>query len=107
MTDIVEIQEGDQHPVRIRLVDADGDAISPTTLRFHLRCEATGTVLSDWTALAASPSVELTIPSALNGIVNDANPFETKCLTVQADSGLPTQLSVRYRYNVWNNAAYT
>jgi hypothetical protein len=100
------IEEGDQYPIRITIKDANGSPVAPSTLRYRVDCVTTGTTIIDWTALAASSSVDLTIPSSANGIVNNANETETKQVTAQANYGTQSQLSKRYLYDVVNNSAY-
>jgi hypothetical protein len=102
-----QIEELDQHPVVIALADYNDVPVTPTTLRYRLDCETTATQIIDWTDLAASSTVYLTIPSTANAIVNNANVYETKRVTVQANSGTDQQLNKRYLYDVLNNSAYT
>jgi hypothetical protein len=101
-----QIEELDQYPIRTTLRDADGVLVAPNTLRYRLDCETTQTNLIPWTAISASSTVDLTIASTFNAIVNAANDVETKVVTVQANYGTSTQLNKRYAYDVLNNAAY-
>ena len=101
------IEELDHHRIRITLKNSDGDAVTPNAVQYKVDCETTQTMVLDWTALAASSTVDVIIPSALNAIINDANPYETKRVTVIANYGTTERLSKRYLYDVWNNSAYT
>jgi hypothetical protein len=99
------IQELDQLPVTITLT-LDGIAATPTTLRWKLDCVTTQTSLVEWTDLAASDTVNLTVPASSNAIIYVANPYETKRITVQANAGTDAQINAVYDYDVTNNFAY-
>jgi hypothetical protein len=60
------------------------------------------TVVLDWQTIPPDTSVEITIPSSANSILNDRNPYETRVLTIQSDYGTDSQLSQDLSYRVRN-----
>lgn len=101
------INENTLLPYTFAPKDADGVAISPSTVRWRLDCLTTGTAISDWASVSPAASIAITIPATSNVIVNNANPSETKRITVQFDAGLSTGIQAEEDYIVTNNRFVT
>lgn len=70
---------------------ATSAADTPTTVRYRIDCMSTRTELVGWTSATPGTSVSITVPAAANNIQDNANRFEHKQITVEADTGLSTQ----------------
>ena len=60
------------------------------------------TVVLDWQTISPDTSVEITIPSSANSILNNRNPYEERVLTIQSDFGTDDQLSEELSYRIVN-----
>lgn len=89
--------EGSIVTLTVRLFDADGDASTPTTLRYRIDDVRTGCEVVGWTSLTPAEEVEVTW---LAVILNRCNKAERKRLTMQADAGLPTAYTDDYEFEV-------
>lgn len=97
------IKERTYLPATWTLLDANGEEVVPTTIRWRLDCKTTGLELVDWTTVTPASVVSITIPASANEIQNSANTQETKLLTFQADAGTDTQITDEAEYIVSNN----
>lgn len=98
------VDEASPLRARVNLLDPDAVAAVPSTLRFRLDCETTGTTLIEWTDIAPASTFDLTIPAEANRIINQRNRFERKVLTVEANSGTQDQFPKDVTYAVRNMA---
>lgn len=74
----------------------------PTTLRYRIDCNTTGTEVLGWTSITADDVNTISITATQNAIQNDCNEFEEKQLTLQANAGLATQYQNIFAYQVKN-----
>lgn len=96
------ISEGDSYPLSVSFVDTDGVAGAPATVSYRVDCLTTGQEVVDWTSVAPAASVNITVSTVQNKIINDANRRELKRVLIKSvDSGGNT-LSDAYRYWVMN-----
>ena len=101
------IKERDALPIRVTFKDADGVAVTPSNCRYRVDCVTTQTTIIDWTSVSAASSVDITIPSSANDIVNTHNTVETKRVTVQGNHGLTDQMNNWIDYDVVASEFYT
>ena len=101
------IKERDALPVRVTFKDVDGALIVPTSCRYRVDCVTTQTTIIDWTSVAADSTVNITIPSSANDIVNDRNTVEQKRITVQGNHGQTDQMNQWLDYDVTVSEFYT
>jgi hypothetical protein len=87
--------------------DSIGDLVLPSTMRWRLDCVTTGQSVLGWQSGAAAASQVIEVPAGANVIINDANAFETKRLTVQFNWGTDAQISQYVEWDVLNNEFYT
>lgn len=89
--------------VIVRPLDAQGNPTLPTTAAYRIDDCLSGKVLVDWTTLAPSIDMTITIPGSVNAIVNNAlQQPEVKTVTVRIDEDLATQHYGQYTYRVKN-----
>ena len=83
-------------------------ASTPTTIQYRVDCLTTKRQITDWTSIAVPDSSNtIVITSTENQILDDANQWETKQLTVKVDSGLTTQAIKPVRWKVQNLTGIT
>jgi len=78
---------------------------TPSSIRYRLDDVSVPdwpTVVLDWQTVVPDTTVEITIPSSANSILNDRNPYETRVLTIQSDYGTDNQISAELSYRVRN-----
>lgn len=76
-------------------------ATTPTTARYRID-DGCGLTVKDWTALTPSNSIDISVSSSDNAIVDDSRELESKTLTVQCNSGLSTQWQATFTWQVRN-----
>jgi hypothetical protein len=92
---------------RVTFTDDDGEVVAPTTIRYRVHDEDSGTELVAWTAVTPSGRVTITIPASANRILDNTNTREIKVLTVQSDESTDNQQSSQERYQVLNLSGFT
>jgi hypothetical protein len=85
--------------VRFRLGTA---ADTPASVRYRIDCLTTRTTVKDWTTVSPASSVTVTVTGAENEIIDDANTYEWRQLTVEADTGLSDQYRGSRQWRVEN-----
>jgi len=103
------VRELSRKKFRVTFEDEDRALFLPLTARYRLDDITTGTKqeIIGWTVIAPQTSVEITIPSDANRILNDSNRFEQRLLTVQTDYDTDNQLSTDEEYVVENLEGFT
>jgi hypothetical protein len=101
----VSVWEMSRSRVGWSIVDDNGVAISPQTLRYRIDCDSTGEVVQDWTDLIPATSGNIVIPARANRMMNQANPFEDRMVTVEANAATDDAVSDVWTYRVRNNRA--
>jgi hypothetical protein len=81
---------------------ASGTATAPTTAHYRVDCQKTGTVIQDWTALAAAAEISIPITSNNNRIIDRSNANEKRLITVAADKDTTTETRDSIEYIVNN-----
>lgn len=95
------VKEGSAHS-RTVYFTTDGEAVTPGTVHWSLRCETTGTELIARTSETPGTSLLITIPASANRIIGSANAYETKVITVWTDYGTDSQRTADEHYRVQN-----
>jgi hypothetical protein len=103
MSSLTEVIERSAFRLDIIFEDEAGQIVAPQSARYRIDCETTRQPVLDW--LPVEPiagAVSVAVTADQNAILNDANLYEMRLLTVQANHGTPNQFVDRYRYLVKN-----
>lgn len=96
------INEGSAVEISIALRGDDNSLQTPTTLKYRVDCETTGTAITGWTSVTPESKTVILIPATSNAIQDDSQPYEDKVCTTMSDEGLDTQLTKAHKYRVQN-----
>ena len=96
------INESSAITATLEFSDSSGALTIPGTLRYRIDCDTTGTALVAWSTLSPASSVDVAIVSATNDIQTDANAYEIKAMTVEADYAAATKFTQVYKWRVKN-----
>lgn len=96
------VNEGSRLRITATLLDPDDVPTTPTTLRYRLDCDTTGTVLIDWTDATAASTLEVVVAANSNRIINTRNLVERKVFTVEANGGTDDEFTDDVTYEVRN-----
>lgn len=97
-----QVNEKSTAYLTVAFTDKDGVPAAPASATYRID-DATGAgAIRASTALGAGASVEITLTKEDNAIVNAANRFETRVVTVIAVYGASDELRDEYRYQVKN-----
>lgn len=91
--------------ITLEPIDKNGNAYTPSTVRWRLDNGPDGAQITDWASVASadiSTSMEITIPATSNAIIDDNLDFEEKVFTYQFDQGTDEQHTDEQRYDVEN-----
>jgi hypothetical protein len=103
MADLAIVNELSSAQLTISFLDERGNAMTPVTVDYRIDCMTTERAILPWTSAGApSSTMTITITSAQNAIINEANGFETKMVTVRANYGETTEFTSQYAYQVEN-----
>ncbi len=95
------VNEGSSSTLTITFRDKDGVEFAPSSATYQVNDEKIQAVMLPETALPAGSSVEVEMTPAINTIVNDCNPTETRVVTIRATYG-SEKLTEEYKYKVKN-----
>ena len=107
MTCVCLVNEKSTSYITVEPFDKDGVAATPSTLVYQIDCITTSVNIKAETALTPGDSVEITIPPSENAIVDQANPYETREVTVTAGYGVDDQVIEVLQYRLMNLSAIT
>lgn len=93
--------------IRARLLDPDDVPTTPTTLRYRLDCQTTGTELIGWTEVTPTSFLQVTVPAEMNRIINTRNRVERRVFTIDANTGTDDAYTTEEVYEVRNLSAVT
>lgn len=79
-----------------------GTASAPTTAAYRIDDLTTGTVIQDWTALAAAAEISIPVTSNNNRLIDRCNDNEKRLITVAADKDTDTETRDNIEYVVNN-----
>lgn len=79
------IDEQLSNAVHVDLTDADGNPAPPISVTYRIDCLTSGAqILAPVVLSTPGASFDVTVPSALNAIVDQSNPQEYRRMTVEA-----------------------
>lgn len=105
---MLTVREKSRQKFRVVFEDERRLRFTPATIRYRLDDQTDGeaTEIIGWTSVSPAPSVEITIPSSANRILEDDNPYEYRVLTIQSDYDTDNQLSEEETYRVKNLSGF-
>ena len=88
----------------ITFSDENKVLVTPTSAKYKIKDEISGTILKSWTALTVtSSSHTLVIDQDNNRILDDGNDSEVKIVTVVSEYSTPTkQCTSEFKYEIKN-----
>jgi hypothetical protein len=75
-------------------------ASTPSSIRYRVDCLTSKRQVINWTSVSAASSVSITIPGTSNGTIDSSNDLEQRQITVEADTGLSTQVKAAATWKV-------
>jgi hypothetical protein len=98
---MIYVNESSACTARARFFNESGDLVTPTSARYLIRDISNNRVVRDWTSVAPAPTIDIQIMASDNEIYSQGRPsrkFERRVVTVQADTGEPTQRTDEIEY---------
>jgi hypothetical protein len=95
------VNESSAMTVRARFFNETGALVSPTTSRYLIRDVSNDRLVRDWTSLSPAATVDISVTATDNELYESARrnrKFERRVVTVQADTGTPTQRTDEIEY---------
>lgn len=96
------INEGSAVEISIALRGDDNSLQVPTTIKYRVDDDTSGDSITAWTSLTPESVTVIPIPATSNAILDDAQPYEDRRVTVMTDEGLATQQVQVHKYRVAN-----
>lgn len=82
--------------------DADGDPVVPSTARYRIDDVKSGEAVRETESLSPSSSIEIVLTKDDTTIVNEAEPYELRVITVTLDAGLDAERNEELYFRVRN-----
>lgn len=82
--------------------DKTGALAAPSSVTWEAHDKDSGVEMQAATALIPGPSIEITIPTTVNSMVNSAHHLETRVITIKALYGVDDGVNSVYEYQVQN-----
>jgi hypothetical protein len=86
--------------------DSSNAASAPTTAHYRIDDVTSETPITGWTALTPATSIDITIKSSENRMVDNSNERERRVLTVSADKGTDTETRDTFQWYIENIGAF-
>ena len=103
MTTLLTIPEETTSYITVTFLDKDGAAAAPASATWEAIDVDTGTVMKTSTAITPiAASVEITIPPAVNVIVDESKRLEMRRIIVKASYGASDKVNDQYDYLIKN-----
>lgn len=101
---MIIVREQSRQKFAVTFQDETYSPFVPASVRYRLddRTDDHIRQVLDWQTVSPASSIEITIPSGANTILNDSNRFELRVLTIQSDYGTDNQLSADETYRLQN-----
>lgn len=95
-----KINESSAMTVRARFFNESNDLVTPTTARYLIRDLDNDRLVRDWTSLTPAPTVDIQVTATDNELYESRRrrKYEHRVITVQADTGTPTQRTDEIEY---------
>lgn len=97
-----QVNEKSTAYLTVSFKDKAGAPAAPASVTYRVDDATGNTAVRASTALGAAASIEITLTKEDNAIVNAANRFETRVVTVIAVYGASDELRDEYRYQIRN-----
>lgn len=96
------VNESSVITVRARFFNETGDLVAPTSARYLIRDISNNRLVRDWTSIAPAAAVDIQVTASDNDLyehsIRRTRKFERRVVTVQADTGEPTQRTDEIEY---------
>lgn len=95
------VNESSAMTVRARFFSETGDLVTPTTVRYLIRDISNDRLVRDWTSAAPASTLDIQVTAEDNDLYEHSRRrkrFERRVVTVQADTGTPTQRTDEIEY---------
>jgi hypothetical protein len=99
------VNEGSTAYLTVTFLDKDGNAEAPTSVTWEVHDVPGGEELQGATAIAAASEIEITLPPAVNAILDDDKEWEQRRVTVKASYGASDAVNSTFDYRVLNLSA--
>lgn len=101
---MLTVREQSRQKFSVSFEDESRRLFLPISVRYRVddKTECRLVQVLDWQTATPATTIEITIPSSANRILNTRNQFETRVLTIQSDYGTDDQLSEDETYRVLN-----
>lgn len=102
------VNEGTKAVLTVTFRDENDALAAPTSIRYRIDDEKDGesTEVLDWTSVAAASSVDISITSSQNAILNDDDEDEIRTVTVEATHGAGDLLTGEYTFRLKSLSHY-
>lgn len=100
-----QVNEGSTAYLTVTFLDKNGEQAAPASATWEAHDAVSGTVLQAATAIGVAGEVEITIPPAVNAILDDSKPWEQRRITIKASYGAADALNGYFDYQVINLSA--
>jgi hypothetical protein len=98
---MLSINESTTAYLTVSFYDKNGALAVPESASYTITCITTGTTVKTTTAMSAASSVELTLSTTDNALINRNNDLEERAVNVTALYSSGTEkVTDQYRYNV-------
>lgn len=99
------VNEGSKAWLTVSFYDRAGVLAAPASLTYQIHCLTTDSVVRAETALGIDTEVEIPLTAADNAIINQANGYELKRVTIIANYNVDDEIKAQYDYVVNNLSA--
>jgi hypothetical protein len=86
----------------IGFYDKNNNLTTPSSVKYRLDCLTNNSEIRGWTGIAPASSVEITLDSTDNSIIDQGNFTEIRLVTIEAYYGVSDKLTETYQYLVKN-----
>ncbi len=97
---MMQVNEGTTAYLSATFSDKTGTADTPSTITYRIDDVHSGTEIRNATTVTAASTVEITLSPVDNRILNTAQNYETRRVTVVASYGASDQVTAEYTYRV-------
>ena len=102
------VDEKDTAYLVVSFYDKDGNSVSPVSATYSIYCETNKQEVKEETSIDdLSTSIEITLASADNAIINSYNAYEERRVTVKSTYAGGEKKNESYTYKVLNQSQIT
>jgi hypothetical protein len=96
------VNEGTTAYLTVEFTDKNGAAAAPSSISYRIDCETNDEQVRDDTPVTPGTSVEITLTSGDNEIIDGSHSLEKRVVTITAIYGEDDEVSDEYKYQVKN-----